>query len=167
MLSRPACDRISFRYSAFERKLMRREKKVIYYSDELRDEFAGVSRSGYEVPKKYKYIHKNIFWRALAFFVYRVIMTPISLLQDKTEAENRRQDEKETQGRRRLLSLCKSYSPRRRRIYSVASDVSEKDVCRCQPRKPFNVRDEKFSLNERRTPDTEVAVCFQKIYGRN
>ena len=47
---------------------MRKEKKVIYYSDELKDEFAGVSRSGYEVPKKYKYVHKNIFWRALAFF---------------------------------------------------------------------------------------------------
>ena len=62
---------------------MRREKKVIYYSDELKDEFAGVSRSGYEVPKKYKYVHKNIFWRALAFFVYRVIMTPIAFLYCK------------------------------------------------------------------------------------
>lgn len=62
---------------------MRKEKKVIYYSDELKDEFAGVSRSGYEVPKKYKYVHKNIFWRALAFFVYRVIMTPIAFLYCK------------------------------------------------------------------------------------
>lgn len=58
-------------------------KKTIYYSDEVNDEFAGVKRKGYEVPKNYKYVHKGLLWRTAAFFVYRIIMTPIAYLYCK------------------------------------------------------------------------------------
>lgn len=57
--------------------------KTFYYSDELHDDFAGVSRNKKEISDNYKYINGNILWRALAFIAYRIIMTPIAYLYCK------------------------------------------------------------------------------------
>ena len=63
---------------------MKKEKtKTFYYSDELHDDFAGVSRRKKNIGDNYKYINTNIFWRALAFAAYRIIMTPIAYLYCK------------------------------------------------------------------------------------
>ncbi len=57
------------------------EKKTVYYSDELRDDFAGVgARPKIEIGEDFKYINKNIFWRAARFAFYRVFMTPFAFL---------------------------------------------------------------------------------------
>lgn len=52
--------------------------KINYFSDELRDEFSGISRETITIDKNYKYIHKNVFWRIGAYITYRIIMTPIA-----------------------------------------------------------------------------------------
>lgn len=56
---------------------------VIYYKDELTDEFAEVRKDPVEVGADFVYIHKNVFWRAAAFVAYRLVMTPIAFLHGK------------------------------------------------------------------------------------
>lgn len=57
------------------------EKKTVYYTDELNDDFAGVSeRRKIEIDEKFHYIRKNIFYRLAAFIVYRVFVTPFAFL---------------------------------------------------------------------------------------
>lgn len=55
-----------------------RDKKIIYYQDELNDDFAGISRSKKTIDDNYRYINKNALWRSLEFIAYRIIMTPIA-----------------------------------------------------------------------------------------
>ena len=57
--------------------------KTVYYKDELTDEFSGFAPKNFYIPKDYIYIHKNIFYRLSAFFVYRLIMTPLAFLHNK------------------------------------------------------------------------------------
>lgn len=59
------------------------DKKIIYYSDELNDDFAGVEKPKFKLPKNFKFTHSNIFWRMTAFFVYRIIMTPFAYIYCK------------------------------------------------------------------------------------
>lgn len=61
----------------------KQEEKVIYYSDELNDEFSGITRNTIEIDSDYKYIKKNIFWKIGEFFIYRIIMTPFAYLYCK------------------------------------------------------------------------------------
>ena len=49
-----------------------KEQKVIYYSDELKNDFAESKIVPIKIDKNYKYEH-NIFWRIGAAIVYRGI----------------------------------------------------------------------------------------------
>jgi len=51
--------------------------KTVYYDDALADDFAGTKISQLPFYSKFKYIHKNIFWRACSWFTYYVIALPI------------------------------------------------------------------------------------------
>jgi 1-acyl-sn-glycerol-3-phosphate acyltransferase len=58
--------------------------KIIYYKDPLNDEFSGVGkRRKINVDGSYPYIKNNIFYRAAAFIVYRIVMTPVAFLYCK------------------------------------------------------------------------------------
>lgn len=52
--------------------------KIVYYQDELNDEFSGISPKHFFIPKDYRYIHKNIFYRFFAFLAYRLVLTPLA-----------------------------------------------------------------------------------------
>jgi 1-acyl-sn-glycerol-3-phosphate acyltransferase len=52
-------------------------KKVIYYSDELNDEFSTAKIEPKIIDENYKYIHKNVIWNALAFLLQNVLSVPI------------------------------------------------------------------------------------------
>ena len=58
-------------------------RKKYYYTDELNDDFAGVDIKAKEISSDYKYINNNIFWRAAAFIVLRIIMQPVAYLYCK------------------------------------------------------------------------------------
>lgn len=58
-------------------------EKTYYYSDELNDEFSGISRNTKQIPDDYRYIRRNPFWRALSVLIHRIIMTPFSYLYCK------------------------------------------------------------------------------------
>ena len=56
---------------------------TVYYTDELKDDFAGVSRKPFEIDGSYPYRRRNFLWRIAEFLVYRVIMTPFAFLYSK------------------------------------------------------------------------------------
>lgn len=59
------------------------EQKVIYYTDNETDEFAGVKRKTITIDDTYKYIRKNPFWHIASFIVYRLIMAPFVFFYNK------------------------------------------------------------------------------------
>lgn len=61
-----------------------KEQKVIYYEDELNDEFAGgAPRKTLNIDGNYEYIKKNPIWNLCAFFVHRIIMIPVAWIYTK------------------------------------------------------------------------------------
>ena len=59
------------------------EKKIIYYTDPLNDEFAGGDLKARKIDKEYKYIRNGFFARIHHFFWYHVIFRPFSFLYIK------------------------------------------------------------------------------------
>lgn len=57
--------------------------KVIYYSDELNEEFSTAKIEPRKIDENYKYIHKNILWNWCAWIVQNVISVPIKFLYAK------------------------------------------------------------------------------------
>lgn len=57
--------------------------KVIYYEDELNDEFSEVKIVPKKIDENYKYIHKNVIWNACAFLLQNVISLPVKYLYAK------------------------------------------------------------------------------------
>ena len=59
------------------------DQKIIYYSDELNDEFAGDNIVAKQIDENYKYLHKNPLKAISKFFWYRIVATPIAYLYMK------------------------------------------------------------------------------------
>lgn len=62
---------------------MHKEKQVIYYADEQKDDFSGFHKNTVQIPENFKFIHKSLIWRILSFIVYRIIMTPFAFIYCK------------------------------------------------------------------------------------
>jgi 1-acyl-sn-glycerol-3-phosphate acyltransferase len=58
-------------------------KKILYYSDPRNDDFAQNGIEEKPLPEDFTYIHQGPFWRALAFFVYRILATPVGFLASR------------------------------------------------------------------------------------
>lgn len=71
------------------------QTKVIYYTDELNDDFAPTKPKKKTFKKEIKYIHKNIFFRFFSWILYYVFATPIVGLITKivhgTKIHNRKE----------------------------------------------------------------------------
>ena len=63
--------------------MKKEEQKIIYYSDELNDEFSGVVRNTIKIDGDFEYIKKSSLWNLCAFFVYRIIMMPFAWFYTK------------------------------------------------------------------------------------
>ena len=59
------------------------KRKVIFYSDELNDEFSVAEIEPRRIDKDYVYIHTSPFKRFTHFFWYRLVATPIAFLYVK------------------------------------------------------------------------------------
>ncbi|MBQ9847513.1 MAG: hypothetical protein IJO64_00440 [Clostridia bacterium] len=66
-----------------------KERKVIYYTNELNDEFSTAQITPKAIDGNYKYISTSLFNRFSHFFFYRIIATPIAYLYPKVLFENR------------------------------------------------------------------------------
>lgn len=56
------------------------ERKTIYYTDELNDEFSTAVITPKPIDGHYKYIYKGVWKRFTHFFWYRIVATPIAYL---------------------------------------------------------------------------------------
>lgn len=59
------------------------KKRVIYYSDESKDNFAGDEISARKIDGSYDYCHPSFFGRVARFFWYRIVAAPIAFLYMK------------------------------------------------------------------------------------
>ncbi|MCQ2794280.1 MAG: hypothetical protein MJ207_02850 [Bacilli bacterium] len=57
-----------------------KDKKVIYYSDPLTDDFANNPTKPFKVSDEFKYVHTNWLYRLVASFIYHVIAVPLFYL---------------------------------------------------------------------------------------
>ena len=58
-------------------------KKIIYYEDELNDEFSEAKIEPKIIDENYKYTHKNLIWNLCAYMVQNVISVPIKFIYAK------------------------------------------------------------------------------------
>ena len=58
-------------------------KKVIYYEDELNDEFSEAKIKPRRIDENYVYMHKNPFWNFCSILVQNVFSMPIKVLYSK------------------------------------------------------------------------------------
>ena len=62
---------------------MASKEKIIYYKDELNDDFANTNIKRKELGSNFKYIHINIFFKIFEFILYYVLACPIVFLIQK------------------------------------------------------------------------------------
>lgn len=56
------------------------KRRVIYYSDELNDEFSLAQITPKRIDENYRYVYGSVFKRFTHFFWYRIVATPIAYL---------------------------------------------------------------------------------------
>ena len=84
----------------------KQKRRVVYYSDELNADFAGIEKKTIHIGADFPYLHKNPLWNVAAFVVYRLIMTPFAYLYSKIKFGVRfvnRKALKETRGQGAFL----------------------------------------------------------------
>lgn len=59
------------------------KRKVIYYKDELNDEFSLATITAKKIDGNYKYEHHSFFKKFTHFFWYRIVATPIAFIYTK------------------------------------------------------------------------------------
>ena len=52
-------------------------KKVIYYEDELNDEFSGTYIKPIKIDENYKYLHKNPIWNICSYILQNIFSMTI------------------------------------------------------------------------------------------
>ena len=62
---------------------MKKEQKVIYYRDELNDEFAGDHIKAKRIDGDYRYLRKNFPGKVSHVFWYRIVAIPLARLYMK------------------------------------------------------------------------------------
>ena len=84
------------------------KRKVIYYTDELNDEFSIAQITPRHIDENYVYIHDSLFKRFTHFFWYRIIATPIAFLYVKLTFHQKIGDISYTATTRRLSEMLSS-----------------------------------------------------------
>jgi len=59
------------------------KEKIIYYEDELNDEFSSAKIIPRKIDENYKYIHKNPLWDFCSIMIQNVFSMPIKILYSK------------------------------------------------------------------------------------
>ena len=64
-------------------KTKNQHKKIIFYNDELNDDFAGTKIKTKTIDSSFKFVHKNPIWRFFSFLIYYVIAIPVVWFYEK------------------------------------------------------------------------------------
>ena len=62
---------------------MKREKKVIYYKDEINDDFSGLKITCTPLGEKYRYIRSSLLFRIFEYAFYYGVMIPVVYMLQK------------------------------------------------------------------------------------
>lgn len=73
-------------------------KKTFYYTDELNDDFGGTVENVKPLPKDYKYVSTNVFFKLFEFVIYYIIARPIVWLYAKIKLGQRFKNKKVIKG---------------------------------------------------------------------
>lgn len=69
-------------------------KKTVYYSDPLKDDFAGTNIKRKNVGHDFVFVHRDFWWKLISFLLYYLIAVPIVWFYTKfvmgLKIENRR-----------------------------------------------------------------------------
>lgn len=86
------------------------EERIIYYQDELNDEFAGDNIKAKKIDENYIYVHKSPFKWLTHLFWYRIVAYPLAIIYMKLKYHHKVVN-------RKALKLCKKtgYFRKRRR----------------------------------------------------
>lgn len=76
------------------------KEKLVYYSDELNDEFAGDNIKAKPIDENYKYLHKSPFKLLTHLFWYRMVAYPLAIIYMKLKYHHKVVN-------RRALKQCK------------------------------------------------------------
>ena len=76
------------------------KEKLVYYSDELNDEFAGDNIKAKTIDENYKYLHKSPFKLLTHLFWYRMVAYPLAIIYMKLKYHHKVVN-------RRALKQCK------------------------------------------------------------
>ena len=68
---------------------MKKERKVIYYKDEMNDEFSEAKITPRNIDKNYVYEHKSFWWNFASFVLQNIISMPIKLIYGKIKLKLR------------------------------------------------------------------------------
>ena len=60
-----------------------KNERIIYYKDELNDEFSTAKIIPKVIDENYEYNHKNILWNSLSYLLQNIISMPIKFLYAK------------------------------------------------------------------------------------
>jgi len=60
-------------------------KKIIYYEDELNEDFSEAKITPRRIDEKYKYFHKNPFWNFCSYLIQNFISMPIKVIYSKVK----------------------------------------------------------------------------------
>lgn len=71
---------------------------IIYYEDELNDDFGTCVKKIKPLPKQYKYISGNVFFKFFCFLVYRLILRPFAWLYLKIKFYHKIKNKKVLKG---------------------------------------------------------------------
>ena len=69
--------------SNFEVFILKNEQKVIYYKDELNDDFSGLDIKVRPLGENYKYMRTGLFFKIFEFLFYYGIMIPVVYILQK------------------------------------------------------------------------------------
>ncbi len=58
--------------------MRKRDKKIVYYSDPINDDFAGTNIKTQQIDCSYKYVHKSLLWRLFARITYFLVLPLVS-----------------------------------------------------------------------------------------
>lgn len=98
-------------------------KRIIYYEDELNDEFSGAEIKARVIDENYKYIHKNVFWNISSFLVNFILFFVKRIyLKIKFKIKYIGKEKLKKYKNSRLFCVCKSYSSFSRYLYSKYSN---------------------------------------------
>lgn len=110
---------------------MSKKQRIIYYDDELNDEFSSAVITPKKIDGSYRYVRDGFFEKLYSFFMYRIIAQPLSWLFLKIKFAHRIKNKKVLRGQKGAYFIFANHT-------SAAADPFIPTMV-CSPKKVYVV----------------------------